>query len=944
MMRPGIVFGTKRAQGAPQGLPLGRRRRGSARCGNGFARRFVCGLVAVAAVLSPWQSGLLPEPLDRFGADPASAQQAAVIDGTPTACAPYPDSTNPDGLPWTEATGADGQPSLCRVTGHPPCPPSPLAADDFMSLRAGQVDLCEAVAVAGGEDDHLVDDCLRTDADGNVTVDADGNHDPPGVRGYVNIFDDDGNCRLLHPAACAGGLYRLGEDECAGYRRRMWACPATHPLPLNRFNRCYRTESGADMSAGHPACVGAPSLVAVRCEDYVGQDFLVSPDPGACDGFDDAYNAVYRVGTPRDAFTALTANARWCSYPVRHLHVKCSGGTNPADPDCDPQRTAACIMRASGIGGCDGIARTMLCRSLQADYAGARDRLAEARARHLPDSPEVTSAGAAVSSAQHRLSENRCSPCVALPFDSASTCDPGRLRSGNAPRPVPRGDSVDFRVFGGPSKDCHERSSTIQYRLSCEYSQHDTSAVFAAFTRQSYTDFTGPLLRRQRIDAQGDIRGEWVPACIDWQQRLLDDMARGDPPQSAMPEECRKYLCTSPTVGEVAWSSEHASGLAVVHTPIAVTIDEVPLGVREIRFIDRRFFGTAFLRSGSNVAWPQLVPGSVRLPAFSSTRLLTFGPAPARGPVTVQGIDDSVYEGPYECSLRGPGAHWDKQPGNWGPEDWVNPEFSLVLTELSPDEDADEIRRLFGEHALEWWDDPGFDRDAYMSAQGYRLLDGLPEAEAQAERNRRAADRVEVLPCQHLVADRSNSLTCHWMPPRPGYYAVEAAGIWKLQLHRIGHALPLDEPERDELSILLSDDEYADGACASSPRPDTPLARDRDCLIRAVEWMFDWDPSGFTQDEVDLVHETLTQLIGLTPSFDALLPGDDAPIAGPPPRRCLALLDFRYTCADYAHKAGSNRYPAVRGGGYKAASYTTSEPVGILVHGVRVATRRPGGP
>ena len=59
-------------------------------------------------------------------------------------------------------------------------------------------------------------------------------------------------------------------------------------------------------------------------------------------------------------------------------------------------------------------------------------------------------------------------------------------------------------------------------------------------------------------------------------------------------------------------------------------------------------------------------------------------------------------------------------------------------------------------------------------------------------------------------------------------------------------------------------------------------------------------------------------------------------------RNCLTLRDFRYTCHPY-DPVGVSRSTAATGNALEGASYTTSEPVGVMVHGAQVVSRRPAG-
>ncbi len=950
-------------------------------------KKLICALVAMAVVLSPWGSDVLPEPLDRLGAEPALAQQpptAAVIDGTP---APCPQSV-PGGPQWAfYGDPPDPRSPLCWVESYLPCPRSPLSAGGQMSMVADRTDLCEAVATVG-DDADIVNDCLRVNADGHLVddngdpvpkldgngdpeLDADGNRIPvdfssstnpmpAGVDDFVNRYEIAGGaptCRLLAPSGCPTdeGLYRVSRTACRGYVRRTWTCPTTHPIALNRSNRCYG-RSAIDMSSGHPACNQNPPVAVVDCENYVGADFVANPDAAACDEFDRRYNEAHpATEPPLDTFEPA-ANAHWCSYEVMHLHPKCDR-SNASDPDCDPQSTAVCIMRSSGIGGCDGVAHRMICSDLQAAFANA--------------SGQSTPDRNAIDRTLERLRENDCRPCVSLPFSDASACDPHGL----TPTPVPsalgvptvgdvRVDSVEFQLFAW---DFDNRATTQGKR----YYQVDESAIFARFARMSYTDHgaCSPWARQMLTDMNNGLRPDYSnfashdPADPAYQSRFLHD-------------ECKQILCSSPTVGRVDWTSEHVSGLAIIGTPTIMTIDDIPLKTQTIRYIDRKIPGGTSLGTDGTGAYPSLHRGERRF-------LLRYDPVAGNEPLLFT-REESANDGPshsigefysnrVECSLRDPARHvsngTDLLSGTDDDVSWYDdgdiPEFSLLITELWPDTDAAEIKELFGEDALEWWDqmeDPDESR-AFKSraseARGYVYIDEdvLSEAEITEERSRRTWERTEEIPCAFPVPGSRNSsaLRCRWTPKRAGYYSVQAAGVWRLHVHDVDEKpLRLLEPdERASLNRLLAYDGSAEDQDGTGPDDVCSHSgglqrnRDRDCLIEDLEWIIDFDPDDRTPrptpEEIELIRSTvIAELTGLNSDFTGLLGANENTLPDPWARNCLTVRDFRYTCHPYKPN-GAGLMNAATNHGPDGASYTTSEPVGVMVHGAQIVSRRPAG-
>ena len=933
-------------------------------------KKLICALVAMAVVLSPWGSDVLPEPLDRLGAEPALAQQPPppVVDGTPVPCR----ASMPDEPQWAfYGDPPDPQSPLCWVESYLPCPQSPLSAGGQMSLVDHRADLCEVVAT-DADYPAVVGDCLRVNADGHQ-VDEDGEpvpkldpngvqelddddqpipkvfdpddyHGPAGYGKFVNHYEYAGGaptCRLLAPSGCptGDGLYRISRTACRGYMRRTWKCPSSHPIALNQFNRCYGRPQ-IDMSSGHPACAQRPPVAVVDCEEYVGTDFVANPDVNACEEFDRRYNEAHPATWPPFDTFEPAANAHWCAYGVIHLHPKCERG-NASDPDCDPQRTAVCIMRSSGIGGCDGVAHRMICSHLQAAYANASGQ----------SSPDQL----AVERTLRRLRENDCKPCVLLPFGDASACDPPVP----SPTPTPsaigkrpesvgnvRVDAVNFQLFAFD----RTKYPQISYR---RYYHVDDSAIFARFARMSYTG------------------GSFAAWCHPWRDQMVADMKNGlRPDYSESPlvtDECKQRLCSSPTVGRVAWASEHISGLALAGTPIIATIDEIPLRTQTVKVLERTIPRGADLDNDGTGRFPSISRGkelkfAVRYDPDTGDEPLLFT-REASGRDELSHSIDGLYSNRVECSLRDLNTAGDI------------PEFSLVITELWPDADADKIERLFGADALVWWNalEP-IDKTRATEARGYVYIDenALTTEEITDERSRRTWGRTEEIPCEFRVpgAQNPSALRCRWTPRRAGYYSVQAAGVWPLNVHDVGsrRLRSLEPDERASLNKLLS----YDGSLhdENSPGPDHVCRhggsllqrnRDLDCLKEDLKWALPFGtpeiPPGMKPDEEealrkqieDIQEEVRAQVFGLDQTFSGLLDRGVETVRDFWGRNCLTVRDFRYTCHPYDPDNLRDKYAMLDGRAtasifhWTGASYTTSEPVGVVVHGAQVVSRRPAG-
>lgn len=424
------------------------------RAGGGYGRRALAAvLLVLAGVLAP--VGALPGP---EGAGDAVQAQSAVLVGTADPC-----PTDPPGF----APGGPND-SECHLE-TPACPASPVTAavmnpsvDDTANPAISEVfpvggtptpvplyrypDFCEERILAPVAAAHYTA-CTtttgfivmthvmaqQTDPAGTPMVDSTGAPllDPGGVPG----LDSGGNpvtvnmCRLLTPAQCASGLYRVDSNVCRGVTRRTWTCPAG-TLHRNEFNTCYRPQATPSGTA-NPACgPGAPNLMALDCEDYVGEDYARSPASLACSSDFDTGSAA----------TALSANTlpgtaarHWCEFNAAFLDAACHALAPPAGACA--RTTARCLKRASRTGGCDAVAAVIRCRAEQAKFS-AGTRTAE----------EVQEAG--------------CRPCVVLPFSPPSSSCPDEYREEpDRPRAAGNGPLFDAvhrfqRGFAWSDGDC----------------------------------------------------------------------------------------------------------------------------------------------------------------------------------------------------------------------------------------------------------------------------------------------------------------------------------------------------------------------------------------------------------------------------------------------------------------------------------------------------------
>ena len=344
------------------------------------ARWLLAGMFVLAPLLAPIEASDLPPPLDRLAGETAASAQPptppplTVDIGTPDPCPPTSDPR------WQE--NAD-DPSLCEIR-EPACAEHPLQTGTYLALSAQYPDFCETVVLESDSPSmYLACEVLT------------------GVVRQLTVTSAGRECRLISPARCPDQLHRTGLNTCLRVQRRNWSCPAG-ALPRNQFNSCYQPP--AAHAGTHPACgTGAPELVIVTCEEYVGHDFERNPTAAA------AACSTFPTGDPHTALQDHPANQHWCRYDASFLDVGChAAGAVCASLD------AYCIKRASRTGGCDVVADTLRCRSLQADYLD----------------PLITVSA-------DDVYRQGCTPCVVLPFESVPADCPDEMlrnpaRSSNA--------------------------------------------------------------------------------------------------------------------------------------------------------------------------------------------------------------------------------------------------------------------------------------------------------------------------------------------------------------------------------------------------------------------------------------------------------------------------------------------------------------------------------
>ena len=316
--------------------------------------------LVLLSLLAPVETNLPGSLQDGLGNTEAAAQPSTVQIGLPDAC--------PAG--YTPVT------DLCRVE-QPACPYSPLDPTRLMQRSSEFTEFCEeTVTLAANPAEYAV--CAAP------------------LQGYT-VMDDGISCRVLQLRTCEVGS-RIDSGWCRSTIRRSWTCPQPNAIPRNAFNTCYIVPTSA-ISLTVTCGPGAPDLVVIDCADYVGNDVVEPPLSVLCGSY-----FTGRAPTMAD----VVANAYWCEFDQSFLKIACHS-TTPPPGECGPS-LAMCLKRGSGTGGCDGIAHTMLCRSLQFDY---EQQHATALADNTIDYAEAVS----LRTLSAVIRDDGCEPCMILPFE-----------------------------------------------------------------------------------------------------------------------------------------------------------------------------------------------------------------------------------------------------------------------------------------------------------------------------------------------------------------------------------------------------------------------------------------------------------------------------------------------------------------------------------------------
>ena len=346
--------------------------------------------------------------------------------------------------------------------------------------------------------------------------------------------------------------------------------------------------------------------------------------------------------------------------------------------------------------------------------------------------------------------------------------------------------------------------------------------------------------------------------------------------QQTLPNTCTDLpVCADPPSGRLEWSSAHASGRAVVNSRVILSITDIPLVTESqplIGYNPKSGADPSGILSKNSVSIQFYSDGDGRVRAKLFNELADKAYSNVGDTDNDPTDDDGMVTS--ECTLR------------------EEPRFNIIIQELWPDQDEAEIKKLFGDDALEWWTDLSSDengtieekRKASTEARGITWLESSATADDQKKRRAELTNEIQ---CYVQQSHR----TCAWQPTRSGYYKLIGAGVWMSTFIRSRHW------------ALFQGNHFANF--------NTLTKADIQKLL---------DDTGLTAEQVGLDSDNM-----LLESFlddPNWLYSSEADVSF---TNCSPAVDLRVRCI----------------GGSQRGNYTETEPIGIMVHEVRVNTITP---
>jgi hypothetical protein len=391
---------------------------------------------------------------------------------------------------------------------------------------------------------------------------------------------------------------------------------------------------------------------------------------------------------------------------------------------------------------------------------------------------------------------------------------------------------------------------------------------------------------------------------------------------------CQQRLqreCHEPSVGALESRTVSGSGV-LVNSPVVITFAGTPIESHSYRY-----FTLSNPRKTGPPTGLQLFDG-IQAMVFSGTRQLLMGQLP--DPLAFDRRGNQLFPAETHSSLS---KLVSASGGPCYPD--TLPLSQLAVQELLPDMDHDEIVRLFGERALQRWNEDGFNKEAYIQARGFSYIDVKNADQSTIERERKARQLRQVVPCN---SDRkSEEWWCRWIPQRIGFYRLTGEQAWQLKQWPVygygedgsksgtrrwawdgqsGGSTEWFRAANDWLGMNVSTpDDHCDPDATKVAR-----AKDADCIRDDLHQLGVDNPrdAGFAEDfqslleppsdeEQDTLYRERKPYIHLCPSQDVRIACDPEGITRRPFRRYV---------------------------------YVETDSIGIVVQGSRVVTRQPSAP
>ncbi|MCY3948593.1 MAG: hypothetical protein OXF61_05265 [Acidimicrobiaceae bacterium] len=931
-----------------------------------MTRNLVGALVAITLVLSPWESGLLPEPLDRLAAEPASAQTDPNQNPSPGAAVIV--VNNRGGTKYVSEcedlllVGSPPRWSVARWTdGHAMSGTRWDRGANWRNLSTSSWDLVEGLETPDGEtpvpvpppEPPAVQWSTVTWIKGNSWPDlnSDGVIDPDDDRLDLNgdgVIDPDDDSLLGptslcwvpdHPSCPDSPLNEPGsplagreqmqpsdrtglcEVEANNIDPRAWVADLVTdcidsrlkppvlgvPVPVDGEHGCkFRSPAGCPpglFRISNDSCRGYLRRPWTCPSGYSpGNQFKVCLRDSAPSRPSTAHGAC-GPGAPLQGeacveYVGIDVNvdasqnwrcSRYSGIAKRHQSAFrdalnswwCEYSVWHLEQKCVDDQDAA---------GCD-LQRLSQCLKRTRPSNGGCDAVATAMlCVRLRVAYQQASVGADKNAALAKLRAGGCVPCVVLPFDQSDPhcAAPGQLE----PEVVERTDFVEFaRIV--KKQDRYEWPHPGAGSAYWKYTIGEQASIISRYLQTEIDP--GPL-------------GGGCSVHGGWKDKVLDEMLNGTQPGEAhIPPDrycpIRVERCVAPSVGDVGWTSAHPSGSAVVNAAVTLRVSGLPLR----KFRVNHFTAHLERIRGVENSYIRLTPA-----VFTG-----FGYKADTGTHAFR-VDSGKVTEEKLCFVIS------------------KPKFTGSVEQLWPDGDAAEIERLFGDGSLDWWNDLTLDEKRHvMEVRGWRLLDDLIGVDEADERARRAREGVQEFKCDDPddpKADKS-SVVCIWKPTRSGYFAVRALGEWEAGLSgKPIEPMPLAPVQRTALEAALGSDD-----------PDSTCPDHIGGASHVSEGGYTWTVG--RERDLDCLREDLGNMgltalqAGLEDDLSALLPLEEN--GGPPPppwdRVCPVSLDLRYRCDDeFAITVDRLGYDPE---GHLIRSYSSSEPIGVIVHDAQVTTR-----